>query len=191
MKMVLPNMDYKDKAVDYINEFYKYGSEINGSGGLDRLLKEATYEEWLQKIRNDMDIANISAPRVPGLTYFYVREEDDKIVGMTNIRLALNDFLQREGGHIGYSVRPTERRKHYATSMLGEALKVCKTIGIKDVIITCDKANIASSGVIKNCEGDLDAEFYSDTYGEILQRYVIHLINWGQKNDSNIGCGRI
>ena len=176
MKMVFPNMNYKDKAIDYIKEFYTYGSEIHGSGSLDRLLKEATYEEWLQKVLNDIDIANIPDSKVPAITYFFVREEDDKIVGMTNIRLALNDFLRREGGHIGYSVRPTERRKHYATLMLGEALKVCKTIGIKDVIITCDKANIASSGVIKNCEGELEAEFYSDTYGEILQRYVIHLI---------------
>lgn len=175
MKMIFPNINYKDKAIDYINEFYTYGSEINGSGSLDRLLREGTYEEWLQKLINDIDIANIPASKVPAITYFYVREEDDRIVGMTNIRLALNDFLRKEGGHIGYSIRPTERRKHYATAMLNEALKVCRTIGIQNVIVTCDKANIGSSGVIKNCRGELEAEFYSDTYGEILQRYVIHL----------------
>lgn len=111
MKMIFPNIDCKDKAIDYINEFYTYGSEINGSGGLDRLLREGTYEEWLQKVMNDIDIAIISAPRVPALTYFYVREEDERIVGMTNIRLALNEFLRKEGGHIGYSIRPTERSK--------------------------------------------------------------------------------
>ncbi len=175
MKMVFPSMAYKSKAIEYINEFYTYGSEINGSGSLDRYLRESTYEEWLKKILGAIDIANIPEGKVPGLTYFYVRESDDKIVGMVNIRLALNDFLEREGGHIGYSVRPTERKKYYATSMLKDALQVCRTIGIKKVIVTCDKANIGSANVIKNCNGELDAEFFSDTYGEVIQRYVIKL----------------
>ncbi len=77
MRMVFPNLSYKDKAIEYIKEFYEYGSEINGSGSLDRFLKESTYEAWLNKILSDMDIANIPESRVPGLTYFYVREEDE------------------------------------------------------------------------------------------------------------------
>ncbi len=173
MKFVFPNMFYKDKAIEFINEFYKYNSDINGSGALDWHLKESTYEAWLQKVLMDMDIANIEQPRVPALTYFYVREEDDKIIGMINIRLALNDFLRNEGGHIGYCIRPTERRRHYATDMLSEALKVCDTMGIKEVLVTCDKLNEASAGVIKNCKGELDAEFYSETFKETLQRYRI------------------
>ena len=173
MKLVFPNLSYKDKAIAYIKEFYEYGSEINGSGGLDRFLKESTYEAWLEKLVRDMDIANIPESRVPALTYFYVREEDEEIVGMINIRLALNDFLRTEGGHIGYSIRPTERRKHYATEMLAEALKVCDVIGIKEVLISCDKNNPASAGVIRNCGGILINEAYSETFDEILQMYGI------------------
>ena len=174
MKLVFPNLSYKDKAIEYIKEFYEYGSEINGSGSLDRFLKESTYEAWLNKILSDMDIANIPESRVPGLTYFYVREEDERIVGMINIRLALNDFLRAEGGHIGYSIRPTERRKHYATEMLAAALKVCDVIGIKEVLVSCDKNNPASAGVIRNCGGILKHESYSETFDEILQMYVIN-----------------
>ena len=173
MKLIFPTMAYKEKAIEFINEFYEYGSEINGSGALDSYLKEATYEEWLLKVLADIDIANIEKPRVPALTYFYVREEDDKIVGMVNIRLALNDFLKNEGGHIGYGIRPTERKKYYATGMLTEALKVCDTVGISEVILTCDKENSASAGVIKNCGGKLEAEFYSETFDETIQRYLI------------------
>ena len=103
----------------------------------------------------------------------YVREDDDKIIGMINIRLALNDFLKKEGGHIGYCIRPTERRKHYATDMLNSALKVCDTLGIKEVILTCDKLNVASSNVIKNCNGELVEEFYSETFKEDIQKYII------------------
>ena len=173
MKLVLPNINYKEQAIGYINEFKQYGSEVNGSGALDSYLEDATYEEWLQKILADMDIANIPKPRVPALTYFYVREEDNCIVGMVNIRLALNDFLRIEGGHIGYSIRPTERRKHYATDMLKEAVNVCNTVGINEVLVTCDKVNIASAKVIQNAGGKLEEEFYSDIYKEMVQRYVI------------------
>ena len=173
MRLVFPNMDYKYKAIEYIEEFYQYGSEINGSGSLDRFLKESTYEAWLKKILSDMDVANLPENKVPSLTYFFIREEDEKIVGMINLRLALNDFLRTEGGHIGYSIRPTERRRHYATEMLSEALRVYDVIGIKEVLVSCDKNNPASAGVIKNCGGVLRHEFYSDTYDEILQMYVI------------------
>ena len=156
------------------DELNEYGSEINGSGSLDRFLKESTYEAWLNKILSDMDIANIPESRVPGLTYFYVREEDERIIGMINIRLALNGFLRAEGGHIGYSIRPTERRKHYATEMLAAALKVCDVIGIKEVLVSCDKNNPASAGVIRNCGGILKHESYSETFDEILQMFVIN-----------------
>lgn len=57
--------------------------------------------------KNEIDVANIPQPRVPALTYFYIREEDDEIVGMINLRLSLNDFLKLEGGHIGYCIKPT------------------------------------------------------------------------------------
>ena len=173
MKFVFPDLTHKEKAIEFINEFYVFHSEIDGSGSLDRYLNESTYEEWLEKVISDIDIANISLPKVPSLTYFYIREEDGKIVGMINIRLALNDFLRKEAGHIGYCIRPTERKKHYATNMLSGALKVCDTLGIHDVILSCDKSNPASANVIINCGGTLEAEFYSETFEEMIQRYVI------------------
>ena len=173
MRLIFPTIDYKDKAAEYIKEFYEYDSEINGTGALDRFLQESTYEKWLEERIRAMDIANMRENKVPDLTYFYVSESDDRIVGMINIRLALNDFLRKEGGHIGYSVRPTERRKGYGTDMLAEGLKVCERVGIREVLVSCDKVNAASAGVIKNCGGVLKDEFYSQTYDEMLQMYVI------------------
>lgn len=175
MRLVLPDLIYKEKAIEFINEFYEYNSDINGSGALDSYLEKSTYEEWIKKVLADIDIANIPQPRVPALTYFYVREEDDKIIGMINLRLALNDFLQKEGGHIGYCIRPAERQKHYATDMLSEALKIYTTLGIKEVIISCDKSNVASANVIKNCKGELETEFYSEAFKEVIQKYIIKL----------------
>ena len=173
-KLVFPTLEYKEKAIDYINEFNAYESEINGSGALDEYLGQFGYEEWIDKIQKEIDIANIQEPNVPKLTYFYVREDDDKIIDMINIRLALNEVLRKEGGHIGYSVRPTERKKGYATDMLELGVQVCNKIGIEEVLVACDKSNIASVSVIKNCGGKLKEEFYSNTYGESIQMYVIN-----------------
>lgn len=173
MKLVFPGLSHKEKAIGFIQEFYDHQSEINGSGALDRYLRDSTYEEWIKKIQADMDIANILPGRVPALTYFFVREEDDQIVGVINLRLALTDYLRVEGGHIGYGIRPTQRRKHYATQMLKAALEVYDRLGVKEVILTCDKSNVASAKVIRNCGGALEAEFYSEVYHEVIQRYVI------------------
>jgi predicted acetyltransferase len=166
-------MTYEQKAKDFIKEFSDQSSETNGDGGLSRFLSGSTYSEWLDKIKNDMDLANIPEGRVPQFTYFYVREDDDKIVGMIAVRLALTDFLQKEGGHIGYCVRPSERGKGYATRMLSHALSFSNAIGLRDIVISCDKTNTASARVIQKCGGILDAEFYSDTFHEVIQRYQI------------------
>lgn len=173
MKLVFPTKDYEAKAKEFIAEFYAHGSEIAGSGSLDRYLKESTYDQWLAKIFSYIDIANVPAGKIPGLTYFFVREEDDSIVGMINIRLALNEFLRNEAGHIGYCIRPTERRKGYGTQLLRAGVTVCRRVDIKEVIVTCDKSNLGSAGVIRNCGGVLEAELYSETFGEVIQRYVI------------------
>lgn len=175
MKLVYPNMDYKDKATQFINEFYEYGSEINGCGALDYYLSDLTYEEWLVKVQKDIDMANIAPGRVPALTYFYVREEDDCIVGMINLRLTLNDFQRNEGGHTGYCIRPTERRKHYATMMLKDALEVYKLLSVGTVLISCDKDNEASRRTILNNGGILQREFYSETFTADVQMYEIDL----------------
>lgn len=188
MKFILPGVLYEEAAREYIQEFYDFGSPIHGAGGLDKYIPNRAgkvpspeereqdrvlYQAWLKKVYAGMDIANVQEGKVPGFTYFYVREEDDRIVGMISIRLALNDFLLREGGHIGYCIRPAERRKGYGTRMLRETLVFCKGIGLNRVLITCDKSNIASAGVAQGCGGVLENELYSETYGEVIQRYWI------------------
>jgi len=176
MKFVFPCGEYEQKAKAYIQEFIDHGSHSNGVGGLDRYLRESTYAAWLDKVRADIDLANTPEGRAPGYTYFYVHEQDDEIVGMINIRLALvGDFMREQGGHFGYSVRPTQRGKGYATRMLCEALAFCNAIGMNDFVLTCNKSNPASAGVIKNCGGVLEAEFYSEFFKEVIQRYRIHI----------------
>ncbi len=127
------------------------------------------------KIERDIDFNNIPEGKVPANTYFLVRISDNKIIGMINIRHKLNEFLLNEGGHIGYSIRPTERKKGYATIMLKLALQRCRELGLDKVLITCDKVNIPSAKVIHRNNGILENELYSETFSEIIQRYWIKL----------------
>lgn len=169
---IYPSKEYKQKAFDYIKEFKDYNSEINGTGGLDGY---DNYDEWLLKLEKDLDMLNIPEGRVPAHTYFFVRELDDKIIGMINIRHKLNDFLLNEGGHIGYSIRPTEREKGYGTLLLSLGLQECRYLNLDKVLITCDKENTASAKVIQNNNGVLENELFSETFSETIQRYWISL----------------
>ena len=101
-------------------------------------------------------------------------DENNYIVGMVNIRHKLNKFLTINGyGHIGYSVRPSERRKGYATEILKQALKYCKELGIKVVHVGCYKDNIASKKTIENNNGVLLREF--ENQGKLNLEYQIFL----------------
>lgn len=173
VKLVYPTKKHERKAFEFIQEFLEYKSQINGTGGLDRY---NNYDEWLLKVGKDLDLSNIPEGKVPASTYFFIRTSDEKIVGMINIRHKLNEFLLNEGGHIGYCIRPTERKKGYATLMLKLSLQKCRELNLNKVLITCDKINVASSKVIQNNNGILENEIYSDTFSEMIQRYWISLL---------------
>ena len=104
-----------------------------------------------------------------------IYKNDSEIVGMVNIRHKLNESLINRGGHIGYSIRPTERKKGYGTLMLKLALRKCRELNLSKVLITCDKINVASAKVIQNNSGVLEDEVFNETFSEIIQRYWISL----------------
>ena len=155
----VPGINRKDDAIAYINEFFEYDSGINGVGGLSRYLDD--YEGWLLKLEADYTRVP-NEEKVPARTYFLVRESDKKIVGMINIRLALNEKLKKYGGHIGYSIRPTERGKGYNKINLYLALKVCDSYGIDTVFLDADLDNPASWKTMEALGGVRIREYYDD-----------------------------
>nr|WP_319488219.1 GNAT family N-acetyltransferase [uncultured Caproiciproducens sp.] len=109
---------------------------------------------------------------VPGTTWFYVNEKG-RILGAVNLRHRLNEYLLSLGGHIGYGVRPSERRKGYASKMLSLALGKAKELGLHKVLITCDKDNCGSARTIQKNHGILENEVQDED--RITQRYWINL----------------
>ena len=164
-----PSIDRKEEAIDYIKEHLKYNSKINGSGGLNKHFNN--YEEWLENLEGYRNMSP-TEEKVPALTYFLIRESDNKIVGMVNIRLTLNERLKHSGGHIGYGIRPTERRKGYNKVNLYLALEVCQKNGIEQAMLSCDKSNLGSSKTMQALGGKLQREFVEED-GEIEQVYYI------------------
>ncbi len=110
---------------------------------------------------------------VPATTLFCLDMDRGIFVGAVNIRHCLNEALLLNGGHIGDGVRPSERRKGYATKMIELALEECRKLGLDKVLMVCERTNIGSAKTIMNNGGILENEL--EVNGILEQRYWITL----------------
>jgi predicted acetyltransferase len=113
----------------------------------------SSYLERLDQIEAGQ---NLDSDQVPAT--FRVAEVEGSIVGRTSIRHNLdNDFLAREGGHIGFGVVPAKRRMGYATEILNQSLVIARGVGIEAALLTCDDKNVGSAAVIETCGGTIES----------------------------------
>ena len=168
--LVKPDLSYADEIIKYKEESLKESPLINGSAGLNRF---SSIEDWLEELKKRSCEDTVPKGLVPSSTYLAVREKDNYIVGMIDIRHYLNEYLTQVGGHIGYGVRKSGRNKGYAKQMLKLALEKCKELKIKRVLITCDEDNIASEKVILSANAKL--EDIRNVDGENKKRFWIDL----------------
>mgnify|MGYP002739941611 FL=1 len=168
--LVKPDLSYADEIIKYKEESLAESPIINGSAGLDRF---SSIEIWFEELKKRSCEDTVPKGLVPSSTYLGVREKDNYIVGMIDIRHYLNEYLTQVGGNIGYGIRKTERNKDYAKQMLKLALEKCKELKIKKVLITCDEDNIASEKVILSANAKL--EDIRNVDGENKKRFWIDL----------------
>jgi len=133
-----------------------------------------SYEDWLDHLACNSTVETVKPGWVVSSTFFGVRENDHRIVGMIDIRHTLNDFLREYGGHIGYGVRPSERNKGYATQLLNLGLAFCRNLKLDRVMLACEKNNTGSRRTIEKCGGILDREFVH-TDNKTVQIFWINL----------------
>ena len=166
------SINRKKQAIEYIKEHIKYNSEPAGVGGLDDEYKN--YEKWLEKLELMKNIETCPSDRCIGREYFLIRESDNRLVGMINLRWNLNEWMIKYGGHIGYGIRPTERRKGYNKINLYLCLLKAKEFGIDKVLLTANDNNLGSINTIKALGGILENKIESYKENEdILGRYWI------------------
>lgn len=111
---------------------------------------------------------------VPHSTYWLIRDDTD-VVGVSNLRHRLTDELLKEGGHIGYGIRPSERGRRFAGELLSRTLDRAWRMGLERVLLTCAKSNTRSVRTILSNDGILDSEEFSQERGEVEQRYWIEI----------------
>ncbi|AXK37529.1 GNAT family N-acetyltransferase [Streptomyces armeniacus] len=146
-------------------EFRAEGRGATGDGStLGRALREygsrwhdpAVFAEYVEAVRADARPQPTRADgMVPCTTLWYV--DGDAYLGRLAIRHSLTPWLLEWGGHVGYDVRPSARRRGHATAMLRDALPVAyERLGLESVLVTCDEGNVASRKVIEACGGSYE-----------------------------------
>jgi predicted acetyltransferase len=140
--------------------------------GLDGYQAGCAWAQYLQRVRDGQAGLGLPPGRVPAT--FLVADVAGQLVGRVSVRHQLNEFLFREGGHIGYAVLPAHRRRGYATEILRQALVVARALGIDRVRVTCDDDNVASGKVIERCGGMLESAGLTDDGAKLIRRYWIN-----------------
>ena len=154
MRLVEPQKIDENKFNDFINDF-KAAEEDLVPYSLNQ--KDMIFKDYIRSLNDESSGKNIPENRVPASTYFLL-DDEERICGAVNIRHRLTDSLRIEGGHVGYGIRPGARNRGYGTRILGLALDKAGEIGIKRVLLTCNKHNIYSAKIMENNGGKLDSE---------------------------------
>lgn len=165
-----PTKEYESEALAFEQEFFDSGeTTINGSELLDQM---DSYDEWLKSVTDNISPDTVNSEWVVTDTYFAF-DEDDNIVGIIDLRHELNDFL-KDFGNSGYSVRPSQRRKGYATEMLKLIIERARQLGMDKLQLSVEPTNEASVKTITKNGGKYERSF---TYeGEEAAVYMIVLV---------------
>lgn len=170
--LVKPDISLTGEITAYRQEFLDDGSSMDGCGSLRR---HADPRDWLNNNALLENEATVPEKRVASTQYVFLRASNRRILGMIQVRHYFNDYLRQFGGHIGYSIRPSERRKGYAVRMLRDCLPLCRQFGLDKVLITCLDDNEGSRRTILANGGVYESTVYEPDENVHLQRYWIDL----------------
>lgn len=167
LQLISPNVQYEQEYYEMLDEWKLSGQQL-----VPFVLEftAISFKEIIQKLYECSQGIGIPDGFVPHSTFWMINEEN-KILGVSNLRHRLTEGLRIKGGHIGYGIRPSERGKKYSTKILELTLREAKNIGINKVLVTCDKENIASARSVFNNNGILEKEHVVD--GVLSQNYRI------------------
>ncbi len=165
-------------SVEYRVEFFDYLADYRRAGEMDRELAVAAqdFEAYIARLIVYSHGRCLPPGWVPMTTYWLV-DENRMILGEGDLRHRLNPDLQIVGGHIGYRIRPSARRKGYGTHLLALMLERARAMGLKRVLLTCDEDNSGSSRIMQKNGGIQTKRFFYPPTGKNKLHYWFDLEN--------------
>ena len=178
VRLIQPTVELHEAFLDCAFEFgdgHRDGFATDSISD-DQLKDPDRFADWVATRVSYADEATELPPdRVHDTLSWIVDErEPDRILGSISLRHRLNDFLLAVGGHIGYGVRPSARRRGVATAALALALEQAKSLGVQRVLVTCQDGNLASARTIERNGGVLEDVRETPDHG-MVRRYWIDL----------------
>ena len=180
MNLILREITLEDK--DKIYEMYNEYISATPLVGIDTFegirdfekLEYFEFPKWIETLELNKDEKNLPQDFSPQTIYIALNEED-KIVGAIGLRWKEVPVLMNFGGFVGYSVRPKERGKGYATEILRQALEKFKDAGRDKILISCKNFNDASKKKKKKNEGVYDSDFFNEEEGYTYSKYWVNI----------------
>ena len=170
VSLLTPTIDLQEEYLDFYNEWKDSGETM-----IPWVITKdpSNFPAMVQELLDAHNGINLPDSWVPDSTYWLVTDHN-RIVGVVNIRHSLTEHLFNAGGHIGYGIRPSERRKGYATKLLALSLEKAKQLNITKALIVCDEVNTASEKTILHNGGLRDEDFIEED-GNVVRRFWIEL----------------
>lgn len=184
LELLAPALELEDAYLSLLAE----DPDAAGAGWFEQVGRD--YAVLVRALDEEAHGVNLRPERVPQSVFWLVRMgagdesggdgkgiagEKKVIVGVSRLRHVLNAKLEDVGGHIGYDVRPSERRKGYGARLLALTLERARSLGLPRVLLTCDTDNVASARIIEKNGGVLASQSVSPATGVMVSRYWIEL----------------
>ena len=166
--LVLPSEKYRESFIEALAE--QNDDKLNRLNGDKQAKFDGNFDSFLASLKDAREGRNLPEGYVPQTVYWLV--EENKFIGRVSIRHILTDNLLILGGHIGYAIRPSERKKGYGSMALRLALQKAKELGIEKALVTCSKENIVSRKIIEKNLGIFEDERIAKD-GTIMLRFWI------------------
>jgi predicted acetyltransferase len=175
IKFIMPDYHLRDEYTEMMDEWIKDGSRIAPWSLIEQYHTDEEFDNVI-RITNEAVVGNMQNKDFVPCKTFYVKDTTSgKMLGAVNIRYYLTKSTFETWGHIGFGVRPSERKKGYATEMLNMALDECRQMKMEKVFLGCLDENIASAKTIEKCGGILRGTILREYGGnnvKICQYYI-------------------
>ncbi|MFS0779389.1 GNAT family N-acetyltransferase [Neobacillus sp. 3P2-tot-E-2] len=170
LSLIKPTIELKDEYLSFYKEWVDSKEDM-----VPWVIQKdpSDFEAMVQFLKDNEQGRNLREGWVPDSTFWLINQ-DKRILGAVNIRHQLTPFLLNSGGHIGYGIRPSERRKGFATKLLSLSIEKAKELGIRKALVVCDEDNTGSFKTIINNGGIPDSDFIEED-GNIVKRFWIDL----------------